>query len=79
MNVTVSNTGTGSLGITSITMSQNFFTQQNNCGSSLAAGASCTVAIRFSPNREGMLIGTLTVQTDGSGSPQIVSLSGTGQ
>jgi hypothetical protein len=78
-NVTVSNIGTGALGITSITMSQNFFTQQNNCGSSLAAGSSCTVAIRFSPNREGMLVGTLTVQTDGSGSPQTVSLSGTGQ
>jgi hypothetical protein len=78
-NVTVSNSGTGPLGITSIAMSENFFSQQNNCGSSLAAGASCTVAVRFSPNREGMLVGTLTVQTDGSGSPQIVSLSGTGQ
>lgn len=76
---TVLNSGTGPLGITSITMSQNFFTQQNNCGPSLAAGASCTVAIRFSPNREGMLVGTLTVQTDGSGSPQTISLSGTGQ
>lgn len=78
-NVTVSNIGTGPLGITNITMSQNFFTQQNNCGSSLSVGASCNVAIRFSPNREGMLIGTLTVQTDGSGSPQTVSLNGTGQ
>ena len=78
-NVTVSNTGTGRLGITSITMSETFFTQQNKCGSSLAPGASCNVAVRFSPNRKGVLIGTLTVQTDGSGSPQTVSLSGTGQ
>jgi Beta-propeller repeat/Abnormal spindle-like microcephaly-assoc'd, ASPM-SPD-2-Hydin len=78
-NVTVSNVGTGPLGITSIAMSESFFIQQNNCGSSLAAGASCTIAVRFSPNREGMLIGTLTVQTDGSNSPQTVTLSGTGQ
>jgi hypothetical protein len=60
-------------------MSEAFFTQQNNCGSSLASGASCTLAIRFSPNREGMLIGALTIQTDGAGSLQTVSLSGTGQ
>jgi hypothetical protein len=78
MNVTLSNTGTGPLGITGISTSPAFFSQSNNCGSSLAAGASCTIAIQFSPTLEGMLIGSLTVQTDGAGSPQTVSLSGTG-
>ena len=78
-NVTLSNTGSGPLGITSISTSPSFFSQQNNCGSSLAAGANCTIAVRFAPNLEGMLVGSLTVQTDGAGSPQTVSLTGTGR
>ena len=78
-NVTLSNTGTGTLGITGVSVSPNFFSQQNNCGSILAAGASCTIAIRFSPNLKGMLVGSLTVQSDGAGSPQTTTLSGIGQ
>jgi hypothetical protein len=78
-NITLSNVGTGPLGITSIALSPTFFTQQSNCGSSLAAGASCTIAIRFAPNLEGMLIGSLTVESDGAANPQTASLSGTGQ
>jgi hypothetical protein len=78
-NVKLSNTGTGTLGITGVSVSPNFFSQQNNCGSSLAAGASCTIAIRFSPNLKGMLVGSLTVQSDGAGSPQTTTLRGIGQ
>jgi len=77
--VTLSNMGNGALGITGISVSPSFFSQQHNCGSSLAAGASCTIAVWFAPKLKGMLVGSLTVQTDGSGSPQGVSLSGTGQ
>jgi hypothetical protein len=78
-NVTLSNTGPGSLGITNFSISPSFFSQQNNCGSSLAAGATCTIAVQFAPSLEGMLVGSLTVQTDGAGSPQTVSLTGTGR
>jgi hypothetical protein len=77
--VTLTNSGTGSLAISRISVSPNFFSQQSHCGSSLAAGASCTIAIRFSPNLKGMLIGSLTVQSDGVNSPLTTALSGTGQ
>jgi hypothetical protein len=78
-NVTFSNTGTGTLSITGISVSANFFSQQNNCRTSLAAGESCTIAVSFSPNLKGMLVGSLTVQNDGASSPQVATLSGTGQ
>lgn len=77
--VTLSNTGSGPLGITGISVSPGFFSQQNNCGSSLAAGANCTIAIRFSPNLKGMLVGSLTVQNNGADGPQTATLSGTSQ
>jgi hypothetical protein len=77
--VTLTNSGTGSLAISRISVSPNFFSQQSHCGSRLAAGASCTIAIRFSPNLKGMLIGSLTVQSDGVNSPLTTALSGTGQ
>ena len=77
--VTLSNTGSGPLAITGISVSPSFFSQQNNCASSLAAGASCTIGIRFAPTLKGMLVGSLTVQNDGANSPQTATLSGTGK
>ncbi|MGD0693506.1 MAG: choice-of-anchor D domain-containing protein [Terriglobia bacterium] len=80
-NVTLSNTGTGPLSITSIVTSPSDFAQTNNCGSSVAAGANCTIAVTFSPTANGKRTGTLSV-TDNSngvnGSQQTVSLTGTG-
>jgi hypothetical protein len=78
-SVTLSNTGSGPLGITSISTLPNFFAQTNKCGSSLAVGAKCTISIRFTPKLKGILVGSLTVQTDGGSSPQTVSLTGTGE
>ncbi|MGO8734754.1 MAG: chitobiase/beta-hexosaminidase C-terminal domain-containing protein [Terriglobia bacterium] len=79
--VTLSNTGDSVLTVASIASSGNF-AQTNTCGSSVAAGASCTVSVTFTPQAGGSLTGTLTI-TDNSnnttGSTQTVSLSGTGQ
>ena len=44
--VTLRNTGTGTLQITSIVVSANF-QATNDCGGSLAAGASCTINVTF--------------------------------
>jgi hypothetical protein len=76
-SITLSNYGTGTLSITSITASANFG-QTNTCVSALASGASCTINVTFTPNASGNLNGTISVTDDASGSPQIVSLSGTG-
>ena len=55
-----------------------FAVASNNCGASLAAGATCSVGVTFSPATIGVRTGTLTFTDDAANSPQIVSLTGTG-
>ena len=54
------------------------FGETNNCGTSLAAGASCTVSVSFAPTAAGAATGTLSVNSSAPGSPLTVALSGTG-
>ena len=54
------------------------FGESNNCGTSLAAGASCTVGLSFAPTAAGAATGTLSVNSSAPGSPLTVALSGTG-
>jgi hypothetical protein len=75
--VTLTNNGTATLSITSITGSANF-SQTNNCGSSLAAGASCTINVTFQPQGTGVLTGSITITDSAATSPQKISLTGTG-
>jgi hypothetical protein len=75
--VTLSNTGNATLSISGITVSGDFG-QANNCGSSLGAGNSCSIYVTFAPTSSGTRTGTLSVSDDAAGSPQTVSLSGTG-
>lgn len=44
----------------------------------VAAGASCTVSLTFTPAQAGARSGSLTVTSNGTGSPQSVALTGTG-
>lgn len=75
--VTLSNTGTAPLSISSISISGDY-AQSGNCSASLPAGTSCTISVTFTPTSTGTRTGTLTVMDNASGSPQLVSLSGTG-
>jgi hypothetical protein len=75
--VTLSNPGNAGLSITGIAASGDF-SQTNNCGSSLAASASCTIQVTFNPAAAGALAGTLTVSDNAAGSPQTVSMAGNG-
>jgi hypothetical protein len=75
--VTLSNTGNGALTITSIVVTGDF-AQINTCGTSLAAGASCTISVTFTPTASGSRTGSLTITDNAVGSPQIVSLGGGG-
>src|SRR6202046_567527 len=52
--------------------------ESNNCGTSVAAGASCTVGVTFAPTAAGAATGTLSVNSSAPGSPLTVALSGTG-
>lgn len=74
--VTVTNRGNGDLVISGISASGDF-SETNNC-STLAVGAGCTISVGFTPNAAGTRTGTLTINDNATGSPQQVSLTGTG-
>jgi len=80
--VTLENTGTTALTISSIdvggTNPKDFLISATTCGTSLLAGASCTVKVKFMPTEEGARSGLLNFTDDGVGSPQQVTLSGVG-
>jgi hypothetical protein len=76
--VYLTNIGTGALAIASITASGDF-TGVNNCGSTLAVGATCAIAVSFTPSATGARTGTLAIVDDASGSPHNVALTGNGQ
>jgi len=74
-SVTVTNTGSAAAPVTSVATSGDF-SQTNTCGSSIAAGASCTVGVTFHPSATGSRTGSLTITA--SGIANAVALSGTG-
>jgi len=75
--VTLTNTGTVLITITSLTISGDY-TQTNTCGSSIAVGASCTISVTFTPTAINTRAGTVTITDNAATSPQKVTLSGTG-
>jgi hypothetical protein len=78
--VELSNTGGSPLTIQLISVLSvpvGLFSQTNNCGVSLAAGASCTFSVTFSPDSPHIDPGEIVVYDNASGSQQSVNLSGT--
>lgn len=81
MPVTVTNTGSVVLAISSITLSSTSpqpYSQTNNCGSSVAVGSSCTINVTFDPATSGAANATLNIQAGGGAGLQSVALSGAG-
>ncbi|GIH20715.1 choice-of-anchor D domain-containing protein [Rugosimonospora africana] len=76
-SVTVTNTGTATASVSGVSVSGDY-TQTNTCGTSIAAGASCTVSVSFRPTASGTRTGTLTVSGNATNNPLTVALSGTG-
>jgi energy-coupling factor transporter ATP-binding protein EcfA2 len=76
-SLTLTNNSGTSLSISSITATGPF-SQVNNCFGSLAANASCTINVTFSPAATGSASGSLTVMDSATNSPQTASLTGTG-
>jgi hypothetical protein len=75
--VTVTNTGSASVGIAGIAMSGDpSLAQGNTCGSALSAGATCTVTVTFNPTAYGTFTSTLIV-TESSGAQETVSVTAT--
>ena len=80
-SVTLKNTGNATLSITSVSLTGTdaaVYAKSTTCGASLAAGASCTVSVTFTPVAAGSTSASLSVASNAAGSPATVALSGTG-
>jgi Astacin (Peptidase family M12A)/Abnormal spindle-like microcephaly-assoc'd, ASPM-SPD-2-Hydin len=79
--VTVTNKSSATVTIDSITASENFSAVGSGttpCGGALAKSAKCTFSVTFTPTDTGSVKGSIAITDSGTGSPQIVGLSGTG-
>ena len=75
--VTVTNPNSTAVSVSSVSIT-GAFAQTNTCPSSLAAGGTCTVSVKFEPTAAGAATGTLSVASSAPGSPLTVALTGTG-
>jgi hypothetical protein len=79
--VTLTNTGSVPVSITAVALggtNPTSFEELTNCGSTLAASASCAFYVAFKPAAAGSLTATVSVTDNATGSPQKVTLAGTG-
>jgi hypothetical protein len=77
-NVTLTNSTSAALAITSIVASGDF-AQTNTCGTSVATNGSCSISVTFTPTSGGARSGSIVITDSGAGSPRTVTLTGTGQ
>jgi hypothetical protein len=76
--ITVENYGDATLTFTSITATGPFVISANTCGTTLTAGATCTVSVEFKPTQTGPANGDVVFTDNAGSSPQMAALSGTG-
>jgi uncharacterized repeat protein (TIGR01451 family) len=79
--VTLTNSGNAALTITGVTVTgtnAGDFAQTNTCPASLAASATCTISVTFTPALAGVRTANISIADNAAGSPQTVSLTGTG-
>ena len=88
LSVTVTNTSTAAVNFNGVTITGanagDFAVPAGTSGAAcsatgtLAAGASCTINVLFTPGAAGARAATLNIADNATGSPQMVALSGTG-
>jgi hypothetical protein len=79
--VTVKNSGLLSLTLSGVRIAgtdPTSFLAVSGCGTTLAAGQSCSIYVAFDPKKAGAHSGSLSVTDNAANSPQTVALSGTG-
>ena len=80
-SVTLGNTGEIALTVHSITISgpnSGDFSQTNTCGNSVPPLGNCAITVTFTPLASGQRSAQVSIKDNGGGSPQLVSLRGTG-
>ena len=78
--ITITNTGSYALSIAGVTVGGTNaadFSQTNNC-STVAPSASCSVSVAFTPSIPGAETASVAIADNAVGSPQTISLTGTG-
>ena len=75
--LTLTNSSSATLTLSAFNLSPNY-NQTNDCNGSLAAAATCTVSVTFTPSAAAEQDGTLSIGFSGNGSPQVISLTGAG-
>jgi hypothetical protein len=77
--VTLANTGTTALSISSISLQgAGQFKSSHTCGKSVAPGANCSITVRSQPTIEGNNSGTISIRDSASSKPQVIELLGAG-
>jgi hypothetical protein len=76
--ITLNNTGTVALPITSISVPAGQFSQTSGCPTVLAANTNCSIYVVFLPTSAGAKTATLTVKGGDGAATETVSLTGTG-
>ena len=79
--VTLSNSGTATLKISSITLTgadPSVFGLKKTCGAKLSKGASCTLSVTFTPPSPASFVATVNVVDNSVGSPHTIAVRGTG-
>jgi streptogramin lyase len=77
-SVTLTDAGTAPLGISGFSVTGDFLPISDTCGNLVAINTPCTISIQFTPSALGTRTGSITIASDAPGSPQIVTLTGTG-
>ena len=77
--VTVTNTGTAALNISSVAASAGYAETDTCANTSLTVNATCTLTVTFSPTAAGLKSGTVTVYGNVSGGYATLPVSGTGR
>jgi hypothetical protein len=77
--ITLTNTGTATLLISSIALTTGTqFSQTNTCGAGITAGSNCSISVVFSPTTSGAKTDTVIVTSNAASSPDSIGSSGTG-
>ena len=78
---TLKNTGAGTLAINGISIGGTNgpdYAQTNTCAATLAANATCTISVKFTPSAAGSRSASVSISDNAGGSPHTVALSGSG-
>jgi archaellum component FlaF (FlaF/FlaG flagellin family) len=78
VNVTLTNSGSFSLSISTVSVSGDFSETDTCAGQTILPTDTCTVTVTFTPSVTGSISGALTIVDNAVNTPQVLALSGTG-